>query len=102
MTNENLFQKALDMCPAEIQIRFNYINDLLCDTNDEVYECFTNIQKLEVDEEVLEKINDFFEIAKVNRERVNLQRKLEYLEAKEDILEDMFDEMLLNILANLD
>lgn len=102
------FEDALDLCDFEIKCRYDYLDELLCNIDDEIMYLAEEIERANIDKEVAEEMLDLgFEEARdkmieANRERVELNKRLKYLEEKYEITMDLFDEVFLGILANIE
>lgn len=102
------FEDALDLCDFEIQVKYDYLDELLCNIDDEMMYLTEEIERAKVDEEVAEVMwkNGFNsareKLVSANRKRSQLQNRLEYLEEEYEIVMDMWDEVFLGILANLE
>lgn len=95
---ETTFQDYLYDCDAEVQIKFSYLDELLCETDDAIVEIFEEIQKAQIDEDIAEKMGQVQIQIDENKRRYVLQQKLKIWEERCEILEDMYEEMLLKIL----
>ncbi|MSU01390.1 hypothetical protein [Tissierella pigra] len=102
------FEDALDMCDYDIKVKFAYLDNLLCDLDDDISEVFEEIAYAEVDEEICNRLieSDFEDererLFKINQRQMKLAEELDYLQVKYDIVEDLYEEVLFNILANID
>ena len=102
------FEDALDMCDVEIQERYSYLDSLLCELDDEMLETYKEIEYAKVDEEICKRLieSDFDdkkeELVHIQKRLNRLTEKLDYLQVKYDITDDLYEEMFLSILANLD
>lgn len=95
---ETTFQDYLYDCDAETQIKFSYIDELLCETDDKIVEIFEEIQKAQIDEDIAEKMGqDQIQIDE-NKRRYVLQQKLKIWEERYEVLEDMYEDMIYQIL----
>lgn len=95
---ETTFQDYLYDCDAEVQIKFSYIDELLCETDDKIVEIFEEIQKAQIDEDIAEKMGQDEVMTEANKRRYILQQKLKIWEERCEILEEMYEDMLLKIL----
>ncbi|HHV25986.1 MAG TPA: hypothetical protein GXX63_02180 [Tissierellia bacterium] len=102
------FEDAYNMCPLEIQIKYNYLDELLCEIDDTMMYLTEEIEKVKVNREVAEEMLERgFESARdkmieANRDRVKLNKKLKYLEEEYEIVMDKYDEIFINILENIE
>lgn len=92
------FEDCLDECDYDIQIKFSYLDELLCECDDAIVEIFEEIQKAEIDEEIAEKTGQAEIMIDTNKHRVLLQKKLKIYEERYDILEEMYEDMMFQIL----
>ena len=103
---EKSFEDYLDECDYDVQIKFNYLDELLCQLDDQISETFADIQKVEIDQEVLLKMDEYYDdiviktedIIAVNRERVKLTKRLNILEKRYDVVEELYEDMMFQIL----
>lgn len=95
---KNIFEEALDMCDIEVKQKFEYVDEQLYDIADDIVYFAEELVKAEIDEKVAEEMRNNIELAQANCRRVYLQRKLEELNHRYDILENIFDELLIEIL----
>ncbi len=112
------FQDAYDMCDFEIQCRYNYLDQLLCEIDDEIMYLTEELEKAKVNGEIAkELINNNEEIARklfedygeINEKTLSngfriekIQEEIDYLYEKYEIVMDMYDEVFLGILANIE
>ena len=101
--NEIDFEEKLERCEIETQVRYFYLNELLSSIDEEMSDIENEIICVEVDEEIAEKmmedgINAKDEMIEANKERVQLQKELEYLDVKYGVVEEMYDEILTEII----
>ncbi|WP_313757168.1 hypothetical protein [Tissierella sp.] len=102
------FEEALDICDYDIKERFYYLDDLLCELDDEIMETSAEVIYADVDEEICKRLieSDFEDererLFKTNQRQRKLAEELDYLQVKYDITEDLYEEMLFNILKNID
>lgn len=92
------FEDCLDNCDADIQIKFNYLDELLCGLDDEISEVFEDIQKAEVDMEIATKLLDRKRYNEANLARTDLKNYLGKLEDEYSVVDDLYEDMMLNIL----
>lgn len=106
--NKMTFEDALDLCDFEIQCRYNYLDELLCEIDNEIMYLTEEIEKVKVNRKVAEEMLERgFESARdkmieANRDRVKLNKKLKYLEEEYEIVMDKYDEIFINILENIE
>lgn len=97
---DTAFTRCLGMCSAETQIKYNYLNDLTCECDDAIVECYREIQKAQIDEDLAEEMGQGTVQIEANRRRYVEQQKLKVLEERYDLLLDKLDEMFFVILQN--
>lgn len=104
---EDLFNKALSMCDIDVEWRYNYLNELLCNLEDQSMELYEEIEKATIDQQIAELlITDYNvdvrnDLAFANKRVVKLQKELDEVEYRIEAVSDLYDDCLFNILANL-
>lgn len=102
----DLFEKALDMCDADIKWRYDYLNNLLCDLEDKEAELYQAIVEAEIDAEIAKSLSENYnrklDLSKTRVRKDELNKELEKIRDTRDVVEDLFDEVYFNILANLE
>jgi len=96
------FEDALSMTDVEIQIRYDYLDSLLYEIDDEIFELFEEIERLKIDLDIAKALEDKFTMQKIESIISFKELELEKLEDKQYIIEDMFEEVFLGILANIE
>ena len=99
----NRIEKALAECDVEIRDKFLYLDDILCDIEDEIMVLHEEITYVEVDIEIAKRIHstkfqEDYAIAILADKKKVFEEELEYLNVKYDVVEEMYEEMMLGLL----
>ena len=93
------FQKRLEECDYHIVCRVEYIAQEMNNTDDDILETIKEIEGLKVELEIALKLEDYLMAENYKIDIAVLEEFLGYLEARYEILEDLFDEEYFNIMA---
>lgn len=92
------FIEILEQCDVEVQVKYNYINDLLDDTDDSIVQANYELVELKTDLELAYRLRD---TVKENEIKANIEKiikRLDYLNEKYETLLDMWDELFIDII----
>ena len=98
-----IIEQKLQDCDVEAIWRFNYLDDQCCQVEDEQLEVGKKIEETKVEIEVLKRMDEDendMEIKNLEEELDDLFVEKDRLYEREDILEDLWEEMLIEILKD--
>ena len=96
-------EKALAECDVDVRDKFLYLDDILCDLEDEIEVLHEEITLIEVDIEIAKRIHskqfaEDYAIAILQEKQRVFSEELEYLNVKYDVVEEMYEEMMMKLL----
>ena len=98
-----IIEQKLQDCDVETIWRFNYLDDQCCACEDDQLEVGRKIEETKVEIEVLKRMDEDendMEIKNLEEELDDLFVEKDRLYEREDILEDLWEEMLIEILKD--
>lgn len=98
--NINIFEQKLEECDYDIQCKYNYIDNQCCECEDEELEIVKEIAELEVELSIAKRLGRMDEVKEIENDIKEDKEYLNYLEDREDILEDLWEEMYFDILKD--
>lgn len=97
---EVTFYGLLEECDYSVQCRVKYLDEQLCDCDDEVLEVVAEIERLKVEKEVAFALEDYKEAERYNKLIYWQSKLLEYLEDRYEALLDLWDDVYFNVLKD--
>lgn len=99
----NKLEKALAECDVDVRDKFLYLDDILCDLEDEIEVLHEEITLIEVDIEIAKRIHstqfqEDYALAILAEKKKVFEEELEYLNVKYDVVEEMYEEMMMKLL----
>lgn len=99
----NKLEKALQECDVDVRDKFLYLDDILCDLEDEIEALHEEIMYIEIDIEIAKrmfktKFAEDYALAILQEKKKVFLEELEYLNVKYDVVEEMYEEMMLGLL----
>lgn len=96
--DETDFEEKLEVCDIETQVRYFYLSELLSSIDEEMSDIENEIICVEVDEEIADRLYCKDKMIEANKERIQLQKELEDLENEYNVIEEMYDEIISEII----
>ena len=93
------FKKVLDQCSVEIQYKYHYVNEELCNASDEIVELTRDIAEMEIELLIATDLKDADAINDITENIKQLQISLDYQNIRYESLEDIYDELYFSIIA---
>lgn len=97
---EKTFEELVREADFEVKVRFNHLDDTLCDIDESLMELYIDQICVETDIEIADEVEESTVI--LRKELDEIEKNIDYLELKYEIVCDMYDECLFEILGGLD
>lgn len=95
-----IIEQKLQDADVESIWRFNYLNDQCCQVEDEQLEVGRKIEEIKVEIEVSKRIDEDMEVTNLEEELDELLEEKDRLYEREDVLEDLWEQMVVEILKD--
>ena len=96
----DVFEERLGLLDPEVRLRFEYIDKACCVIEDKQVETLKMRIAMEVELEVAKRLGEIDKMYKLFKDIEISKNDSYFLDKKLEVLEDMFDEMILDILAD--
>lgn len=98
--SKDIFEKKLEQCDVEYKWQYEYLDSQICDIEDEELQIAEQIEELKVERKICEKMGENDEAKEIENDIKENEEYLEYLYRKEDVMEDLWEDMICNILKD--